>query len=89
MTNEQIYEVLNGLFHDIFDDDGIVLSPGTTARDIEGWDSLSNIQVIVAVETSFSIRLTAAQIASLANVSELVEVIRSKTSRHSEAIDRE
>jgi acyl carrier protein len=80
VDERQIYERLTTLFHDIFDDDEIVLKPETTAADIEGWDSLSNIQLVLAVETAFSIRLSAAQVAALANVGGLVEAIAAKVS---------
>ena len=78
MDRDAVYLRLNELFRHIFDDDGIEVSAGTTAPDVDGWDSLSNIQLIVAVENEFEIRLSAAQAARLPNVGALVDVIMSK-----------
>lgn len=78
MQTELIYTRLTEIFHDIFQDDEIVLMPETTAADVEGWDSLKNIQLILAVESAFSIRLSAAQAASLAQLGDLVSLIASK-----------
>jgi acyl carrier protein len=78
VTQSEIYAILTVLFRDIFDDDSIEVTAETTAMDVEGWDSLSNIRLILAVETAFSIRLTAAQVAGLANVGGLVNVIATK-----------
>lgn len=79
-----IYEKLTPLFRDIFDDDGIVLSDTTTAADIEAWDSLTNIQLILATETAFRIRLSAAQVSSLAKLGDLVTIIEAKIARVSD-----
>lgn len=81
MTRADIYAKLTELFRDIFNDDDISLSDETTADDIDGWDSLSNIQLILAVESAFTIRLSAAQVSSLAKLGDLVSVIDTKISR--------
>lgn len=78
MSNTEIYARLTSLFRDLFDDDAIHLDETTTAKDIDGWDSLSNIRMVLSVETMFGIRLSAAQVASLANVGDLVAVIASR-----------
>ncbi|WP_340318367.1 acyl carrier protein [Rhizorhabdus argentea] len=78
MDRIAIYEKLTELFRDIFDDDDIVVGDDTTAADVEGWDSLTNIRLILAVETAFSIRLSAAQVSALAQLGDLVSVIERK-----------
>lgn len=53
MTREEAYRKLNDIFQDVFDDDSIIVEDGTTAADIEDWDSLEHINLIVAVERAF------------------------------------
>ncbi len=79
MTKEEIYVSLTTLFQDIFDDDELVVESTTTAADVDGWDSLSHIRMILAVEQGFGVRFSAAQVSSLANVGELVDLIAAKT----------
>lgn len=78
MTNEEILEKLTGIFHEELDNEDIVLSRETTADDIEEWDSLSHIQLIVAVEKAFKIRFTSSEIQSWNNVGEMVESVQRK-----------
>ena len=78
MTNEEILEKLTGIFHEELDNEEIVLSRDTTADDIEEWDSLSHIQLIVAVEKAFKIRFTSSEIQSWNNVGEMIDCILSK-----------
>jgi len=66
------------IFRDILDDDEIVLTPETTADDVEGWDSLSHIQLIVAIEKRFKIKFTAREIMSWQNVGEMIDGIIAK-----------
>ena len=76
-----ISDVLNQateVFRDILDNDTIVLRPETTADDIEEWDSLSHIQLIVALEKRFKIKFTTAEITSYKNVGQLAESIVKK-----------
>ncbi len=74
----EIYRKLTDLFRELFADDAIVLTPETTANDIEGWDSFNHISVIVAVETRFGVKMTTNEIERLANVGALVSAIQSK-----------
>ena len=78
MTNEEILEKLTGIFHEELDNEEIVLSRETTAEDIEEWDSLSHIQLIVAIEKAFKIRFTSSEIQSWNNVGEMIDCILSK-----------
>jgi acyl carrier protein len=78
MEKAEIYDKLTELFHELFADDTIVLTPQTTANDIEGWDSFNHISVIVAVETRFGVKMTTNEIEKLANVGSLADAIESK-----------
>ena len=78
MTVETIYSQLTEIFRDLFDDESIVLTPQTTASDIEGWDSFNHINLIVATEAKFKIKFNTAEIESLHNVGHLVQVIEKK-----------
>lgn len=78
MTTEQIYGVLTELFRDLFADDTIVLRPEMNAHDVEGWDSFTNVNLMVATEDRFGIRMQTAEIEQLANVGDLVRVIQAK-----------
>lgn len=64
---------------DVFDDDDLVITPETTADDVEEWDSLSHIRLIVAVERAFGIKFANAEIESLENVGDLIDAIDKKT----------
>jgi acyl carrier protein len=78
MTSEDLYAKLTPIFRDVFDDESLVPKAGMTAADVESWDSLSNIRLIVEIEQRFKISFTTAEITGLANVGELVGVIQRK-----------
>ena len=78
LSTEEILKQNNDLFRDVLDSEDIVLVPETTADDIEEWDSLSHIQLIVAMEKHFKIRFTTAEINSFKNVGELCAGIQRK-----------
>jgi acyl carrier protein len=78
MTEQQIYTDLTGVFHDVFDDDTIVLRPDLTAKDVAGWDSFAHINLIVATEGRFHIRFKTAELESLQNVGHIVQLIEQK-----------
>lgn len=73
MTKEELLSKLTSIFRDIMDDEEINLTDTTTADDIEDWDSLTNIQLIVAIEKEFGIRIKSGQIQSWSNVGEMVD----------------
>lgn len=79
MDEKEIYERLNGVFREVFDDESIVLNEGTCADDIEDWDSLAQITLVLAIEEEFGMRFDMGEIASLANVGEMVRVIKEKS----------
>ena len=78
MTREEVYEKLNEVFRDVFDDDSITVNDATTSNDIEEWDSLEHINLIAAVEQEFGMRFSMGQVASMKNVGEMVDIILSQ-----------
>ncbi len=75
MTRDAIYEELTEIFRDIFDDEEIVLSDETTADDIEDWDSLEQINLLVAIEKKFNIKFKLDEVSHLANVGDMVDLV--------------
>jgi len=75
MSREEVYEQLNEIFRDIFDDEDIVLNDATTADDIEDWDSLEHINLVVEIENSFGIKFNMGEVNSMKNVGEMVDLI--------------
>ena len=73
---EEIYERLNKVFRDVFDDDTIVVTSQTTSADIEEWDSLEHINLIVAVENEFGMKFNMNEVTTMKNVGEMVEIIK-------------
>jgi acyl carrier protein len=78
MERSEILKELNNIFVDVLDNEDIVLTETTTANDIEEWDSLSNIQLIVAVEKHFKVRFSSEEIRNWKNVGELCDAIAGK-----------
>lgn len=78
MQREDVYKQLNEIFADVLDLNDVQLTENTTADDIEEWDSLSHIQLVVAVEKAFGIKFTALEIMRWKNVGAMVDSIMSK-----------
>lgn len=72
---EKIYEKLNEIFRDIFDDDEIVVTPETNSDSIEDWDSLEHINLVVAIEKTFDLKFSMDEVTGMQNVGEMVEII--------------
>lgn len=75
---DSVLQKLQDIFIDVFDDDEIELNDSTTAEDIEEWDSLIHIQLIIAIESEFNMKFKTAEIQGLQNVGQMVELIKSK-----------
>ena len=75
MSRQEIYERLNEVFQDVFDDEDICVNDATTANDIEDWDSLEHINLVVAVEKEFGIKFNMGEINNFKNVGEMVDII--------------
>ena len=78
MEKNQILEEVQEIFHEVLDNEEIVLANETTADDIEEWDSLTHIQLIVAIEKHFKIKFTSKEILSWQNVGEMIDCIAAK-----------
>jgi acyl carrier protein len=78
MDESQIYARLNQIFEDVFDDDSIEVTPDLSAKDVDGWDSLSHIRLILTVEKAFKVKFSTSEIGKLENVSDLVSLIESR-----------
>lgn len=79
MEREEIFSKLNEIFEDVLDlDETPNLTAATRAVDIEEWDSLNHIQLIVAIEKAFGIKFTSQEIVAWKNVGEMVECILNK-----------
>jgi acyl carrier protein len=78
MENQMIIEKLNEIFADVLDNPDISITDTTTADQVEGWDSLSHIQIVVSLEKEFKIRFTSREIQSWTNVGEMVDCIKNK-----------
>lgn len=79
MKKEEIYTKLDEVFQDVFDDEEIHVTPETTADDIEDWDSLEHINLVVAIENEFGIKFNMNEVTSFKNVGEMVEIIVERT----------
>ena len=78
MTREEVFERLNKVFQDVFDDEDITVSETTTSADIEDWDSLEHINLVAAVEQEFGMKFTMGQVVTMKNVGEMVDIILQK-----------
>ena len=72
-------EQLTPIFRQVFDDESIVITRETTADDIDGWDSLSHVNLIVAIETKFNVRFSQKELLTFKNVGDLLRSIESKS----------
>ncbi len=75
MNREQVKAKLTEVFRDVFDDDDIVLTDATSAKDIEDWDSLEHINLIAAVERAFRMRFTVREVSGMKNVGEMLDIL--------------
>ncbi len=71
-------EELTPLFREVFDDETVVLSRGTTADDIEAWDSLTHMNLVIALELRFKIKFALGELQTLKNVGEMIDLINKK-----------
>ena len=77
MSREEILEKINDIFHDVFEDDSIVVVEETTADDVEDWDSLMHITLISEVESAFGFKFQMKDVVGMKNVGEMIDIIQS------------
>jgi acyl carrier protein len=78
VTEQEIFEIVQGIFRNVFDQDSLLIKNETTAADIEDWDSLNQINLIVAMEKTFKIKFALTDIQNLKNVGEMINLITKK-----------
>jgi acyl carrier protein len=79
VTEPEVYAKLKDVFDDVFDDETIELTPQLTAKDVDGWDSLTHIRLVLTVEKAFKVKFSTAEIGNLQNVGDLVGLIQVRT----------
>ena len=84
MTEIDIIKKLGNIFQDVFDDESLTISNDTTAEDIDDWDSLAHINLIVAIEKDFKFKVTLGELQDLQNVGDMVGLIGKKVGRTNE-----
>jgi len=75
-----VYAQLTNIFHDVLDNDELALTPELTAEDVDEWDSLSHVRLILTIEKAFHVSFSASEVGRLRNVGELAQLIVSKAS---------
>ncbi len=78
MTREELFEEINDIFREVFDDDSLVITDETNSDDIEDWDSLEHINLVVAMEKRFNMKFNIKEVGKLQNVGEMADLILSK-----------
>jgi acyl carrier protein len=81
MNREDVYERLTEVFIDVFDDEDIELSDKTTSDDIEDWDSLEHVNLIVAIEQEFGMKFTMGEVTGMKNVGAMVDIIAQRATK--------
>ena len=78
MNRDMVFEKIQDIFIDVFDDDELILSDKKTANDVDGWDSLQNITILATIEEEFGIKFQIAETRHLVNVGALVDLVTNK-----------
>ncbi len=74
-------ELLEPIFREVFDDQDIVLNRGMTSDDVDNWDSLTHMNLVVAIELRFKIKFALGELKALRNVGEMLDLINQKMAR--------
>jgi len=77
-NSTEIIQRLTPIFRNVLDNDDLVITPATKAADVDGWDSLAHIHLVVSIEKTFGMRFSAEEVSSLENVGDLVALIMKK-----------
>lgn len=78
MDQKEILNQLHKIFHDVLNDESIVLTNETTAEDVDDWDSLNHIMLVVAIEKHFKLKFTSNEILSWKKIGEMINCIEGK-----------
>ncbi len=80
LMKNDILEQVNAIFRDVLENDQLMIKEETTGDDVEEWDSLTHLQLVVAIEKHFNIRFTSSEIINFGNVGEMCDGILAKLS---------
>lgn len=75
MQRTEVYERLNAVFREVFDDADLLLTDATTAVDVPGWDSLVHISLLGAVEAEFGMEFDMREVVGMQNVGEMADAV--------------
>ncbi len=75
MSREEVFEEVRKIFRDNFDDEELVIVDETNSKDIEDWDSIEHINLVIAMEKRFGLKFDISEVGKLANVGEMVDLI--------------
>ncbi len=75
MNRKEVFEKMNDIFKEVFDDDSLIISDTTTSADIAGWDSLQNINLMISIENVFNVRIGMKEVLAFKNVGEMIDFI--------------
>ena len=78
MNLQEIGSKLNTVFQEVFDDDDLVVRPDDSAADVDGWDSLTHIRLLLTIEKVFKVKFSTSEIGNLQTVGDLINLIHSK-----------
>ena len=78
MTREEIFNGVQDIFRDIFDEDGMVIKNATSSDEIEDWDSLNHINLVSAIEKEFEIRFALGELMALKDVGSMIDLMVEK-----------
>ena len=79
MDDSSIYARLTEIFRDLFEEDSITVTPALSARDVDGWDSLMHIRLMLTVERAFNVKFSTSEMSKMEQVCDLVAIIKART----------
>ncbi len=77
LMNDRMAKI-NDVFQRVFDDDELKIDRSTSAKDVEGWDSLMHVTLLINIEKAFGVKFKSSEVAALKNVGELVDLLDAK-----------
>ena len=78
MTRQEIFDEVQEIFRDVFDDEELAIEDGTNANDIEDWDSFEHISLVIAMEAEFFMKFDIKEVNKLENVGQMIDLIKRK-----------
>lgn len=78
MERQEIFEKLTEVFNTVFDEGGVTICDATSSDDVEGWDSIAQIQLVSLIQSTFGVKFTAKEMLSWDNVGQMVDTIQNK-----------